>query len=93
MPVAERPGQVPVVDGTRRECTGLIAALEKELRSVPAGAPIRAIVGDVPTRIDVHAWAERKGHAIESEVREAGRFHLTIVKGGAADGPRDPTTR
>jgi len=73
---------VVVVDGTRRECTGVIAELEKAMSGLHEGATVRALVADVPSRVDVHAWAERKGHAIPQERREAGRFQLTIVKGG-----------
>lgn len=80
----------PVVDGTSTTCTGVIAGLESILRRLPDGARVRAIVADVPTRIDVHAWAERKGHAIPSERREAGRFQITIVKSGRA---REATSR
>jgi len=75
-------GGVTVVDGTRRECTGVIAALENAMDGLQDGATVRAFVADVPSRVDVHAWAERKGHAIPREERHAGRFELTIVKGG-----------
>jgi len=76
------PDGVTVVDGTRRECTGVIAALEKAMGGLRDGSTVRALVADVPSRVDVHAWAERKGHAIPHEERRAGRFQLTIVKGG-----------
>jgi len=82
MPGPERPDGVVVVDGTARECTGVIAALEKAMSGLKDGATVRALVADVPSRVDVHAWAERKGHAIPAERREAGRFQLTIIKGG-----------
>jgi len=87
MPGAGRPGEVVVVDGTKRECTGVIAALEHAMADLRDGATVTALVADVPSRVDVHAWAERNGHAIPYEGREAGRFHMTIVKGGRRAGP------
>lgn len=77
------PGSVRIVDGTARECTGVIAALEKVMRELPDGAMVCALVADVPSRIDVHAWAGRKGHAITVDRIGSGRFELTILKGGA----------
>ncbi len=73
-----------VVDGTTRECAGVIAALEKTMRSLPDGARVRALIADVPSRIDVHAWAGRKGHAIPFDRVTGAHFELTIVKGGAS---------
>lgn len=70
------------VDGTLKECTGIIAALEKAMQRLEEGAAVRAIVADVPSRIDVHAWAERKGHAIPRDVHHVRGFILTVVKGG-----------
>ena len=72
-----------MIDGTTRECAGVIAALERAMSGLREGATVRAIVADVPTRIDVRAWAERKGHAVPSERRDAGRFYLTIIKSGS----------
>jgi len=80
MPGSEDPGVF--VDGTRRECTGIIAELETAMAGLRDGAKVRALVADVPSRIDVLAWAERKGHAVPVDRKEAGRFHLTIVKAG-----------
>ena len=70
-----------VVDGTTRDCAGVIAALEKTMRELPEGAVVLALVADVPSRIDVHAWADRKGHAITSDRPEDGHYQLRIVKG------------
>ena len=81
------PGPAVVVDGTTRECAGVIAALEQAMSGLHDGAAVRALVADVPSRVDVHAWAERKGHAIPHERREAGRFQLTIIKGGRRRAP------
>jgi TusA-related sulfurtransferase len=90
MPGTDGPDGILVVDGTSRECTGIIAALEKAMGRLGDGATVRALVADVPSRIDVHAWAERKGHAIPMDRREAGHFLLTIVKGGRRARARNP---
>ncbi len=79
-PPEPAPGTV-VVDGTTRDCAGVIAALEKTMRELPEGTTVLALVADVPSRIDVHAWAERKGHTIGSDLPENGRFRLMICKG------------
>jgi TusA-related sulfurtransferase len=76
------PPDVLVVDGTTRECTGVIAELEKTMRKLPDGATVVALVADVPSRIDVRVWAERKGHAVPLDRANSGRFQLTIIKGG-----------
>ena len=90
MPESPSPAPAATVDGTAKTCTGVIAGLEIAMQRLPDGAHVRAIVADVPTRIDVHAWAERKGHEIPSEERAAGVFQITIVKAGRARsaGPR-----
>ena len=66
------PGPV-VIDGTTRDCAGVIAALERTMRELPEGGTVLAIVADVPSRIDVHAWADRKGHSITTDRPEDGR--------------------
>jgi TusA-related sulfurtransferase len=86
MPPTVDPEVVAVVDGTRKECAGVIAALEKAMRGLTEGAAVRALIADVPSRIDVHAWAERKGHMILGERKDGSRFQLTIVKGGRRAG-------
>ena len=82
------PGTI-VVDGTTRDCAGVIAALEKTMRELPEGATVLALVADVPSRIDVHAWADRKGHTIGSDHLEDGRYRLTIVKGRRGPSPQN----
>jgi len=88
MTEGQRAAGVVIVDGTARECTGVIAALEHAMDNLGDGETVEALVADVPSRVDVRAWAERKGHAIPSERREAGRFRLTIIKGAAGGGTR-----
>lgn len=75
---------VLVVDGTRKECAGIIAGLEKAMGALPDGALVRAIVDDVPSRLEVHLWVERKGHAIVDEKNNGMIFQITVAKGGAS---------
>lgn len=90
MALAAEPAVVAVVDGTRRECAGVIAELEKTLAGLPEGVAVRALVAEVPNRIDVYAWAERRGHSIPIERREGHRYQLIIVKGGRRPRPPAP---
>jgi TusA-related sulfurtransferase len=76
-----------VVDGTKKECKGVLSELEQAMERVDSGAPVHAIVADVPSRIDVRAWAERKGHLITQDGRADGHFHMVIVKSGRALAP------
>ena len=39
-------------------------------------------MNDVPSRIDVRAWADRKGHRIVGDAREGDEFDLLVAKGG-----------
>jgi TusA-related sulfurtransferase len=77
---------VLVIDGTRKECAGIIAGLEKAMGGLNTGALVRAIVDDVPSRLEVHLWAERKGHAIVAEKNDGMIFQITVAKGGAGKG-------
>lgn len=69
------------VDGTLLTCKGAIARLEKELAALPTGTVARVIVNDVPSRIDVRAWADRRGHRILNDVRHGEVFEMLIAKG------------
>jgi TusA-related sulfurtransferase len=81
---------VTLVDGTSKQCTGVIAGLESAMKRLPDGSVVEALVADVPSRIEVHAWAERRGHAISAERRDAGRFRITVVKAGRPGGAASP---
>jgi len=70
------------VDGTALTCKGAIAKLETEFVTLPPGSVARVLLADVPTRIDVRAWADRKGHRVVQDVRRDERFELFIEKGG-----------
>ena len=78
------------VDGTLLTCKGAIARLESTFCDLPSGTLVRVLVNEIPNRIDVRAWADRKGHPIVEEVRRNEMFELYIVKGGAPVGTADP---
>jgi len=70
------------VDGTLLTCKGAIAKLEGKFSELPSGSLARVLVNDVPSRIDVRAWADRKGHRIVDDVRRGEVFDLLVEKGG-----------
>ena len=70
------------VDGTALTCKGAIAKLETEFSSLPSGSVARVLLGDVPSRIDVRAWADRKGHRVVEDARRGEVFELLIAKNG-----------
>lgn len=70
------------VDGTLMTCKGVLARLEQQFSALPSGSVARVLVNEVPNRIDVRAWADRKGHRVLEETRRGDRFEIFIVKGG-----------
>ena len=70
------------VDGTALTCKGAIAKLETEFSGLPTGSVARVLLGDVPSRIDIRAWADRKGHRIMEDERRGEIFELLIAKNG-----------
>ena len=70
------------VDGTLLTCKGAIAKLETEFTSLPPGTVARVLLNDVPSRIDVRAWADRKGHQVLRDSRDGEVFELLIAKDG-----------
>ena len=75
------------VDGTLLTCRGAIARLEAAFVDLPSGSRALVRVNDVPNRIDVRAWADRKGHRIVNERRTGDVFELLIAKGGSRSEP------
>ncbi len=67
------------IDGREKSCTGLIAELEKAMGNSDVSR-ITVIVQDVPTKIDLYAWAKRKGHMIENEVPYEGILKMRIIR-------------
>lgn len=78
------------VDGTLLTCKGAIARLEATFADLPSGSLARVLVNDVPNRIDVRAWADRKGHRVVNEQRIGEAFELIIAKGAGRAGPAVP---
>jgi TusA-related sulfurtransferase len=68
------------VDGTLLTCKGAIAKLETDFSSLPSGSVARVLLGDVPSRIDIRAWADRKGHRVLEDTRRGEVFELLIAK-------------
>ncbi len=68
------------IDSKGKKCTGLIAELEKAM-SDSSISKVRVTAHDVPTKIDIYAWAKRKGHKI-AEADPAGRgiFRMVVEK-------------
>jgi len=81
------PSVALTVDGTLLTCKGAIARLETEFSSLPSGTLARVLVNDVPSRIDVRAWADRKGHRVVVDARHEDRFELVIEKGARLSSP------
>lgn len=77
-----------VVDGTAKTCKGVIAGLERGMHDLAPGELVLAIVDDIPTRVDVYAWAQRKGHRMLDERRQGSGYILHIAKGGSGQNPR-----
>ena len=75
------PNIVLTVDGTLLTCKGAIAKLETEFSVLPTGSIARVLLGDVPSRIDVRAWADRRGHQVMEDARRGEMFELLIAKG------------
>jgi len=81
------PTVVLTVDGTLLTCKGAIARLEQKFSDLPPGSLARVLVNEVPNRIDVLAWADRKGHRLVDEARRGEVFELFIAKGGRPGPP------
>ena len=87
------PNIVLTVDGTLLTCKGAIAKLETEFSGLPSGSVARVLLADVPSRIDVRAWADRKGHRVMEDGRRGEVFELLIAKGGRSSAAPGSTGR
>ncbi|MGP8077614.1 MAG: sulfurtransferase TusA family protein [Thermoplasmata archaeon] len=74
------PAVAVTIDGTQLTCKGAIARLEEKFSNLPPGGVARVVVNEVPNRIDVRAWADRKGHRIVQDLRRDGSFEVLIAK-------------
>lgn len=68
------------IDGTKLDCKGVIARLEKEMKQLSAGAAVETIVPDAVGRYEVVDWANRKGHSITKELKLKKEYRLIIMK-------------
>ncbi len=73
-------GSAMLVDATGKNCKGIIASLENAIKKMHEGERIEAVVSGIPNRVDVYAWASRKGHKVNGETRDGSIFRITIVK-------------
>ena len=85
----EPPELVLEVTSRTGNCTGLIAELERTMQTVEPGARLCAVLRDVPTRVDVLAWAGRKGHRVVGERRDGPVIRIILEKGAAPLGRND----
>lgn len=69
---------IPVVDGTKKNCKGVIAELESAAKALDPGSDVDVLLVGVPNRIDVYAWAKRKGFFVSREERDGQVFRLTL---------------
>ncbi len=67
------------LDGRNKACVGLIADLEKAMKD-DAISSVIVIVQDVPTKIDIYAWAKRKNHRVLNETPFDGVFKIEVLK-------------
>lgn len=70
-----------VVDATKKNCKGVIAALENTIKTMSSDSEIEVLLFGIPNKIDVYAWAKRKGFEVRNEEREGSLFRLTVASG------------
>jgi TusA-related sulfurtransferase len=69
------------IDATSKSCKGVIAALEGAMPAMQKGSEVKVKVSGIPDKIDVYAWAKRKGHRVASEDKNGTLYVLGIIKG------------
>lgn len=68
------------VDGTRKNCKGIVAQLVEIMGQVGVGATVEAVVPDPINRNEVLEWVRRRGYAVASEVKKNNVYVISIVK-------------
>ncbi len=68
-----------VVDATKKNCKGVIAALENTINTQNPDFEIDVLLLGIPNRLDVYAWAKKRGFIIRNEHREGALFKLTVA--------------
>jgi uncharacterized protein (UPF0264 family)/dihydrodipicolinate synthase/N-acetylneuraminate lyase len=67
-----------IVDGRGKNCAGVLAALNQQVETAP-GAIVEAILADALNLYDVVLWAERSGHRLLTQRKDAdGTVRLLI---------------
>ncbi len=67
------------IDGRKKSCTGLIAELEKAMKN-DSVSRVAVLVQDVPTKIDIYAWAKRKGHTISGNTQTGEIMRMEVQR-------------
>jgi TusA-related sulfurtransferase len=69
-----------LIDATQKNCKGVITELEKVRQAIDSGEKVETLVVGIPNRVDVCAWARRKGYVVERENRDGSTFRLTVSR-------------
>ena len=70
-----------MVDARRKNCKGVITELKKAVNALEAGERVEVVVFGIPNKVDVYAWARRRGYGIESERHYGATFRIVVRKG------------
>lgn len=69
-----------LVDGTKKNCRGIVAQLVDIMSQVGVGAVVDAVVPDAVNREEVINWAKRRGYIIVADTRRGNVFVLSLMK-------------
>ncbi|PSN86068.1 hypothetical protein B9Q03_11905 [Candidatus Marsarchaeota G2 archaeon OSP_D] len=69
-----------LVDGTKKNCRGIVAQLVDIMSQVGVGAVVDAVVPDAVNREEVINWAKRRGYTIVADTRRGNVFVLSLMK-------------
>ena len=69
-----------LVDGTKKNCRGIVAQLVDIMGQVDVGVVVDAVVPDPVNRDEVVNWAKRKGYTIVADSKRGNVFVLSITK-------------
>jgi hypothetical protein len=69
-----------LVDGTKKNCRGIVAQLVDIMSQVGVGAVVDAVVPDAVNREEVINLAKRRGYTIVADTRRGNVFVLSLMK-------------
>ncbi|MEM0120171.1 MAG: hypothetical protein QW514_06335 [Thermoprotei archaeon] len=69
-----------LVDGTKKNCKGVVAQLVDIMEQAGVGTVVDAIVPDPVNREEVIAWAKRRGYTIVADSRRGNIYVLSVMK-------------